>query len=259
MHEKLDIQGEVIYYRGAMRTRANSVARAVWRRIKRGGRDKLWTYADFKGMPMLAVAAALSRLAKKGVIRRVRKGVYYVPRESRFGEIAPDPSRVAAAILRRRGIAWTPSGPAAYNGLGLTTQVSPTATFAVDRIVHSLRAGPGARLRTRLVPTVRSVYPYERALLDALRDIRWIPDASASEVVRTISELFRSGRLSFRRIARIAKKEPPRVRALLGAIGEYLDKDRKLIRELKESLNPTTSFRLGMSGILPTAHHWNIR
>ncbi len=67
-----------------------SVAHIVLGRIKRDGEDRLWTYKDFADLPTLAVAAALSRLTKKRRIRRVRKGVYYVPRVTRFGTTNPD-------------------------------------------------------------------------------------------------------------------------------------------------------------------------
>ncbi len=242
-----------------MKTRSpNSVATRVLRLVERGSPDKVWTYEDFRSMPVMAVAAALSRLTKEGVLRRVRKGVYYLPRETRFGDTYPDPPRVAAAVLKRRGIAWKPSGPAAYNGLGLTTQVSPRVTLDVDRGIRSLRVGSDARLTFRLAPTVRTLDARERAVLDALRDLRKIPDTSPSEVVRRISDLFATKRLSFNHVALHSLKEPPRVRALLGAIGGNLGGKRAILNKLKKSLNPTTSFRLGISEVLPTARDWHI-
>ena len=242
-----------------MGIRRNSLAGAVRRRIERGGSDRLWTYGHFTDIPKLAAAAALSRLTKKGIIRRVRKGVYYVPRDTRYGETNPDPTAVAAAVLKRRGIMWRASGPAAYNGLGLTTQMSPTPMFAVNRDVRSLKGGPRTNLRFRRVPVVRNLNHEERAVLDALRDVRWIPDTTPSDVVHRISDLFRSGRLSFSRVSRNSKKEPPRVRAILGAIGDYLGENPNLQEDLRKSLDPTTTFRLGISRTLPTAANWNIK
>ena len=237
----------------------NSIARGILVRIRRGGGDRLWTYADFAKLPTFAVAATLSRLAKKGVLRRVRKGLYYVPRTTRFGETSPDPTRVAAAVLNRRGIDWSPTGPAAYNGLGLTTQVSPTTTLAVNRRVGNLAIGPTIRLRVRPYSAQRAADPRVRTLFDALRDIRRIPDNSPREIILKVRDLFSSRKLSFNRVARLAKKEPPRVRAILGAIGSSLRLDPKVLADLKKSLNPTTTFRLGVGEVLPTAHAWGIR
>lgn len=238
-----------------------SVARIVLSRIKRGREDRLWTYKDFADLPSLAVAAALSRLTKRGRIRRARKGVYYVPRVTRFGATNPDPSSVAAAVLTRRGIAWNPTGLAAYNRLGLTTQVSPTTTFAVSRKVRLASVGSSTRLRLSLRPgaIVRGATADERAVLDALRDLRWIPDTTPEHVIARIGDLFRSNRISFERVARFARREPPRVRAVLGAIGSSIGADLNILEELKGSLNPMTHFSLGLSDKLETAREWNIR
>jgi hypothetical protein len=234
-----------------------SVARTVLKRIERGGLDRVWTYKDFADLPGLAVAAALSRLAKKGRIRRVRKGVYYVPRVTRFGTTRPDPASVAAAVLTRRGIAWRPTGLAAYNRLGLTTQISPTTTFAVSRKVRLAFAGSNTKLSLR--PVVRGANADERAVLDALRDLRWIPDTTPEHVIARIADLFRSKRISFERVAHFARREPPRVRAVLGAIGTTIGAHRHLLEELKESLNPMTHFSLGLADKLRAANEWNIR
>lgn len=236
-----------------------SVARIVLSRIKRGGDDRLWTYKDFADLPSLAVAAGLSRLTKKGDIRRIRKGVYYVPRVTRFGTTNPDPSSVTAAVLTRRGIAWNPTGLAAYNRLGFTTQVSPTTTFAVSRKVRLASAGSSTRVSLRPAAVVRSASADERAVLDALRDLRWIPDTTPANVSARIADLFRSNRVSFERVARFARREPPRVRAVLGAIGSSIGAGPNVLEELKRSLNPMTHFSLGLSDKLETARQWNIR
>jgi len=237
----------------------NSVAGKVRKRIESGGPGKLWTYTDFGTLPSLALAAALSRLTKEGTIRRIRKGVYYSPKKTRFGEISPDPTSVAAALLKDRGIDWKPSGLPAYNGLGLTTQVSPTLTLDVPEKVYSLRTGSDAKLRLRPGVSVRGLSDKERAVLDALRDLRRIPDSSPAEAASKIRDLFVAKRFSFNRLARRSLNEPPRVRALLGAIGTEVGADRKTLVALRKSLNPMTTFRLGVSEALPNAIEWRIQ
>jgi hypothetical protein len=247
-------------YTSGMRTRRDSISDRVRAKITRGGREKVWTYGDFTGLPTMAVAASLSRLCKRGVIRRLRKGVYYVPRWSRFGDIVPEAPRVAAAVLKHRGFSFVaPSGVPAYNRLGLTTQVSGTPMFVTDRGTRSLDVGDMGNVVVRFAQAVRGIRPDERAALDALRDVRRIPDSSPAEVVLRLANLFKSGRLSFERVARLSRKEPARVRALLGAIGSYIASDPVLLAELRKSLNPTTRFKLGMSTALPTARDWKIR
>lgn len=242
-----------------MRTRSdNSIAGKVRKLIEKAGSEKLWTYVDFRPLPSLAVAAALSRLVKEGAIRRARKGVYYTPRKTRFGELAPDPASVAAAVLKNRDVEWRPSGLPAYNGLGLTTQVSPMLTVDVADSIRSLEVGAPTRVRLRSVPSLKGLSANERALLDALSDLRRVPNASPADVVSRARDLFREGRFSIKHLARYSLNEPPRVRAVLGAIGNEIGTDSKTLATLKKTLNPMTTFHLGLSATLPSAREWRI-
>jgi hypothetical protein len=243
----------------------NSIATKVRKRIERGGEDRLWSYPDFRGFPTLAVAAALSRLSRgsDALIRRVRRGVYYVPKKTRFGETKPELAQVMAHLLHHRGIAYSPTGTAAYNGLGLTTQVSPKITFRVNRPVRSVE--PGRDFFGRESVTLRPSHAAagldssELATLDALKDLRRIPDATPAETIGRIVNLIALGRLSFDRLARLARHESPRVRALIGAIGSHIGAGRSTMAALKKSLNPLTTFHLDVSKALPNASEWRIR
>ena len=72
-----------------------------------------------------AIDKALSRLAKKGTIRRVVQGVYDYPKYSKLLEqdLSPDIDQVAQALARRFGWEIQVSGNTALNVLGLSTQV----------------------------------------------------------------------------------------------------------------------------------------
>jgi Family of unknown function (DUF6088) len=238
--------------------RSGTVSKNIARMVDRGGVDRLWTYRDFRPFPESTVAAALSRLRKKGLLVRVRKGVYYRPRGSRFGASAPEPTRVAEAVLKRRGISAVSSGLPAYNALGLTTQVSPVPTFAVEGNVGSLRTGRKSKLRLRPVTSVHGLKPEERVVLDSLRDLRSIPDTTPEEVLRKIVALFRDRRVSYERVARAARTEPPRVRALVGLLGATIGSDRKILDKLLASLNKTTKFKYGLKNAFPEARRWGI-
>jgi hypothetical protein len=244
---------------------ANSIATKVRKRIKHGGSDRLWSYPDFRGLPTLAVAATLSRLSRgpDALIRRVRKGVYYVSKKTRFGETKPEAHRVMAHLFRHRGISYSPSGTAAYNGLGLTTQVSPKITYRVNRPIRSVEPGKDTfgfgKVTLRPSYAVEGLHSSELTALDALKDLRRIPDATPAETIDRLIKLTGSGRLSFRRLARLARLESPRVRALVGAIGSHIGVDRSAVASLKKSLNPLTTFNLGIGTTLPNAVEWNIR
>jgi hypothetical protein len=238
--------------------RTGTISKTVTNMVDRGGVDRLWTYRDFKPFPESAVAAALSRLKKKGLLVRMRNGVYYRPRNSRFGATSPEPTRVAEAVLRRRGIPAVSSGLPAYNALGLTTQVSPVPTFAVKGSVGSLRTGRKNKIRLRPVTSLYGLKREERIVLDSLRDLRSIPDTSPEEVLRKIAALFREGRVSYERVARAARTEPPRVRALIGFLGTMIGADRAILERLRTSLNKGTKFKYGLVRVFPEVRAWGI-
>lgn len=57
-----------------------STTREVMLRVQKRGPDSIFSFEDFQDFPIQAVAKALSRLVKKGTLKRVRKGVYYYPK-----------------------------------------------------------------------------------------------------------------------------------------------------------------------------------
>jgi hypothetical protein len=213
---------------------------------------------------MSAVAATLSRLSKDPdpLIRRIRKGVYYVPKKTRFGETKPELDHVVAHLFRDRGIAYSPTGTAAYNRLGLTTQVTPRIKYRVNRPLRSV--SPGRKffkigsIVLRPSYEVEGLASSELTVLDALKDLHRIPDATPSDTILRIIDLVKSRKLSFSRMARLARHESPRVRALVGAIGSQIGAERA-VAGLKRSLNPLTSFRLGIGDVLLKAADWRIR
>lgn len=243
-----------------MRTRSrNSIASKVKARINAGGPGSLWTYSDFRPLPLLAVAVALSRLVKEGAIRRIRKGIYYIPRKTRFGELTPDAASVAAAVLKHRGVEWKASGLPAYNGLGLTTQVSPVVTFDVPEKIYSLKTGTDVPVLLKTGTRVSGLTNSERVALDALRDLHRIPDTTPAEAIGKMVDLFRTGRISFNRVAERSFNEPPRVRAVLGAIGSEIGASPRTLTRLRKSLNPVSAYGFGLANALPHAREWRLR
>ena len=238
-------------------TAMSTTADIIRRRVENGSEDRLWMLGDFASLPPSAVAKTFSRMAHDGVIRRLRKGVYYRPKTTRFGETKPDLSRVFTRVLDRKHVDWKPTGLAVWNALGLTTQVPAVPTFAVDRRVQ-LSASKG-RVWFRVVPSLHALSSEERAALDALRDLRRVPDTTPAAIIHRLVDLCREGRLSFSRMLRASAHEPPRVPALLGLIGTLLGEDADELARLRRSLNPATTYKLGLAGDFPGAADWNLR
>ena len=239
-----------------------SLASRLATRVSRGPGDRIWTYEDFADLesPMTAVAAALSRLTRKGILRRIRRGMYYKPAITRFGESRPDPNSAIEAALRGHGTLGIVTGLEAWRRLGLTTQITSESMLISSK---RLRISPvmGHRVRAAIRSSARGSRGNERAVLDALRAIRRIPGTTPDSVLDWARFHLRAGTLDFPALVRMAKKEPPRVRALLGALMEDASlKDTEDMRDiLRSSLNPLTTYRIpGALEHLKTAKEWNI-
>ena len=86
-----------------------------------------------------AVDQALSRLVRRGQLLRVGRGLYVRSIETRFGPRTPSVEVVLNALQAETGETIAPSGAAAANTLGLTTQVPVRTVY--------LTSGPSRRLR----------------------------------------------------------------------------------------------------------------
>lgn len=100
--------------------------------------------SDFSHIaPINTVRQCLSRLEKSEQIVRVMRGVYYQPAYSELLQEyeAPSPHHVAMALARKFGWAIAPSGAAALNMLGLSTQVPAHWSFVSDGPYRSFSFG----------------------------------------------------------------------------------------------------------------------
>ncbi len=248
------------------RSRNHSVAHHVLTRILKSGGDTLWTYPDFNNLEMTSVAAALSRLHRAGKLQRIRRGIYYYPKMTAFGESKPNPEEVVDAIFRASKISTMEGGSTSYNRLGITTQISGAIHRVADRRVHlSSILNVPVRIEVRSHDSIVGITPEERGFLDALRNLTRIPDTTPGAVLERLGHHLKSKTVSFERLVRYARKEPPRVRALLGALGDsVLNTDSKCINfksldKLRSTLNPLTTYKLkGAARSLTPNAYWRL-
>jgi hypothetical protein len=251
----------------ATESTASRVRQAVTRA---GARGRAWRISDFSDMPALAVAQALSRLAREGVIVRLSKGVYAVKGDA--------PGRVRVYDARRRGSARAksktrskrepapvfPAGILAFNELQLSFQntARPTMSTPGARAPKEL-VDHGFRVITRRPAAWRSLERLDGAILEVLRDGALHSQMEARYTAKVIARsLLEPGRLE--RVLAAAQHEPPRVRAMLGAVLEHDRRARdKLppgcIEALRATLNPVSRYDLGEFVELPTASRWYAR
>jgi hypothetical protein len=229
------------------------ITNEIRRRIKTGG-DRLWRFEDFRDLPFPAVAKALSRLTRTGDVQRLSKGIYYRSRQTAFGKSRPNP--VALGKLASKRNAVFPAGIAAANLLGFTTQNPTRPEVATNRgSLPRKLVGSKTVIHTRRPPAWTGLADEDAALLDFLRQRGRASELAPEQTVqRMISLLSEEGR--FDRLLRVAATEPPRVRAMLGAIGQQIGKKPNALEQLRHSLNPLSRFDFGALAGLTFAHQW---
>jgi hypothetical protein len=233
-----------------------TIARQVRLRIEQGG-EKVWRLDDFRDQPFPAVAQALSRLFKAGIIQRLSKGVYYRPKQTIFGQSRPNHAHLRRLAQQRQGM--FPAGIMAANMLGFTTQAGrrgevttsagslPRKLIGADMVVHTRRPAVWADLSET-----------DAALLDFMRRGGRESELSPEETTqRLLMLLAKDDQLD--RLLNVAASEPPRMRALLGALAEQLKASPALTQELRHSLNPLSRFDFGLFAGLPNAKAWQAK
>jgi hypothetical protein len=233
-----------------------SIAAAVRHRIQAGG-ERIWRLVDFAELPWMAVAQALSRLARQGVIQRLGKGLYYRSRPTVFGASQPNPAMIRSLWVGRQGV--FPAGLSAANLLGFTTQNPGREEVATDGgSLPQLIVGRKTIIYTRRPTAWRELPEADAALLDFLRRRGGTSELSPAETVRKLVNHCRE-RGRFDRLMKVAMSEPPRVRAILGAIGQELGHSPCRLTPLRASLNPLSRFDFGVLSALKHAREWQAK
>lgn len=239
-----------------------TLATQIRTRIKKIPEGRSFGYADL-GIAKenyQTAAKALERLQIKGFIKKMSKGIFFRPEQTVFGELKPDYSEQLRPYLFENGkrIAYE-TGFSLYNRMGLTTQMAFRIKIASRSKRISINRGA---LQADAVKSYAEVTEENYELLgflDAIKDIKRIPDCPVSRAVKILSSEI--NKLNEKQIAELVKYAvlyPPRVRALVGAMLENL-KIKSDTEKLKQSLNPLSKIKLGLKeNELPTIQNWNI-
>jgi hypothetical protein len=177
-----------------------------------------------------------------------------------FGELQPDYNELLRPYLFENGkrIAYE-TGYSLYNRMGLTTQMAFRIKIASRSKRISIKRGA---LKADAVKSYAEVTETNYELLgflDAIKDIKRIPDCSVSQAVKILSS--KISKLNEKQVSimvEYALLYPTRVRALTGAMMENLNIQTNT-EKLQQSLNPLTKVKLGLKETeLPTIKNWNI-
>jgi hypothetical protein len=243
-----------------MKPRSSSVRRTVAaqvrERIEHGG-ERIWRFDDFSDLPFPAVAQALSRLERSHAIQRLSKGTYYHGRPTPFGKSLPSQVAMKGLAARKRPV--FPSGLAAASLLGFTTQAAarPEVATSASHLPRKL-IGPHTVVHTRRPAAWAGLSDTDAALLDFLRQAGRSSELTPEETSRRVLALLADAD-RFHRLVAVAPTEPPRVRALIGALGSELGASPHELESLRASLNPLTRFDFGEFKHLASARAWQAK
>ena len=229
-------------------------ANSVRKRIEKGG-ERVWRLEDFRDLPFGAVAQALSRMAREGAIERLSKGLYYKSRATAFGPSRPNPATIQSLVTQ----AVFPSGLAAANLLGFTSQVGKRRDFSTTALSLPRKlVGSETVIHTRRPESWNLLSQEDAAFLEFLRCGGETSELSPKQTIQKSLALL-SEKRRFERLLKVADTEPPRVRAMLGAIGEQLGKKPSALQRLHDSLNPFSKYDFGLLAGLQHAKQWQAK
>ena len=119
------------------------------------------------------VGTALTRLCRKGTIRRLARGLYDYPRKHpHLGHLAPSLDDVARALKGRDATRLQPSGAYAANLLSLSNQVPMRVVFLTDGPSKHVRLGKQEIILKRTTPlNMATVGRISGLVIQALRHI----------------------------------------------------------------------------------------
>jgi hypothetical protein len=193
-----------------------STAQQVRQRVRRSG-ERLWRIEDFEGSPS-AVNNELRRMVTRGELVRVRRGVYWRGRRSRFGMIGASQGAAVQKLLGPHE-AIGATGWQAAKLLGLSTQVSPVeALAATHRGVQGLQ---NVRVASRVARSARRearLNAIEVSFLEVLDGWERYVETDSATALERFQELLARDDVHVDRLVRASHTEPPAVRERLRAV-----------------------------------------
>ena len=127
-----------------------------------------------------AIRQTLSRLVKAGKIRRIRRGLYDLPRSHPItGQTAPDIMAIVRALMDGSHARWQFTGAYAANALGLSDQVPSKIIILTDGVARRVALGKLTLVFRRAAPR-NLLGAGQRAglVIQALRHLHTSPEMS---------------------------------------------------------------------------------
>ena len=170
---------------------SKSIESRIYKRINSRGRGAVFDASDFLDLgSRQAIDLTLHRLAKRGKIRHLARGIYDFPRKHPvLGDLFPETDVIANALAGRDQTRLQPSGAYAANILGLSEQVPAKIVFLTDGATHTVRIGAVTIQLKRTTPrNMATAGRLSGLLIQAFRHLGKanVTDAHIAQLQRTI-------------------------------------------------------------------------
>lgn len=205
---------------------------------------------------VLALSKALSRMVKANKLEKIEKGVFYKPKNSKFGKISPNINEIIKKELEKNGqITGYVTGVNLYNKLGLTTQISNVIEIATNKrkVSKEIMGNKVKFIQVNSEITSENIPLLQ--ILDTIKNLKKIPDSNLDENYKILK--YKINELSMNnkeRIRDLVLNYSPFTRALLGTILEEISSID--LSKLEKSLNSFTTFDLDIE--INNKKRWNI-
>lgn len=119
----------------------NKIVDIIRDHIDRADNGTLFFNNSFPDYDDEYVGKVLSDLVKQEVIFRLSRGVYLKATKTKFGLVYPTTEEIAKAIAERDNAEVLPTGSAALNILGLSTQIPMNPVFLTSGSARKIKCG----------------------------------------------------------------------------------------------------------------------
>ncbi|HNW08272.1 MAG TPA: DUF6088 family protein [Verrucomicrobiota bacterium] len=164
-----------------MQAAAQPIDKAILRSVRSRPGGSVFSarhFADLGGQD--AIRKALSRLVKAGKIRRIRRGLYDLPRSNPIvGQTAPDIMATVRVLMDGSHAQWQFTGAYAANALGLSDQVPAKIIILTDGVPRKVSLGKLTLIFRRAAPrNLLGAGTRAGLVIQALRYLKGSPDVA---------------------------------------------------------------------------------
>ncbi|HEY4289200.1 MAG TPA: DUF6088 family protein [Puia sp.] len=202
---------------------AETITRSVTEKVKKARPGAVFFPADLLefGEPD-AIHQTFSRLAKNKILLRLAKGIYVKPMmDPELGDLRPSLEDVAQQIAERDKVVIRPTGAAALNKLGLSTQVPTKVVYLTNGNPKRIQVGRSTIVFKKTTHKQLAVQP-ETVFLAIQALIALRNQADDPNIFRRLTEVLGAEKpADIRNGARLA---PQRISRILYEIANHLEK-----------------------------------